>query len=179
MVEFRAQETGPSERGAAIPDAVNLAPTLEGPCGRAWLVDLAGVRRRLDQARPDTTVAAWIVEASWAHPVWHSYLVGLVHLRPDPLVLQPILHRPDATHEFWLFALDPDKPRAPQISGEQRAAMLFPSNFGAQLACPSDAEAMKTIEAAINEIVRGTLSPDTDFRRDWVARFGASNIEVR
>ena len=55
------------------------------PNGKAWRFDLDAIRMRM-KADPasDAAVDAWLIEAPWAHPVWHSYLVMLIHLRPIP-----------------------------------------------------------------------------------------------
>ncbi len=49
---------------------------------------------------------------------------------------------------------------------------LVPFNFVGQLIAESDDEARARIEQDVKDIVAGTLSPDTDFTSQWVARYG-------
>lgn len=58
------------------------APDLIGKYGRAWRTDTAAIARRYPGGPPaDLTVASWLVRAPYAHPVWHSYMIGAVSLR--------------------------------------------------------------------------------------------------
>jgi hypothetical protein len=155
-------------------DIVTL-PTKSGPFGRAWSIDFDAVHRAL-KLPAGTNLASWILEARWAHPVWHSYFITLVHLRPQAGLPDAVLYRPDATHEFMLFALDPKQPREPQLR-EQRAAILMPPNFGAQLVEVSDADAIARVDQAIDMVLAGLLNPDTDARQSWVALFGDTMIK--
>jgi hypothetical protein len=155
--------------GGPATDPIDIAPTHIGGAGRAWEIKLP--------PHPDNgTVAAWIVEAAWAHPAWHSYSVVLVHLRPLAHGRPPIVHLKGATHEMWVAALDPSHSRAPAIGGLEPAREMMPLNFAAQMIANSDAEAAARTFAAVAEICAGTLSPDTDFIRDWVKRFGDSMV---
>lgn len=155
-------------------DTISIPPTMSGDFGRAWLVDLDAAAARLpfDQATSgDATLASWLIEAPNAHPFWHSYWLALIHLRPDPGDVPPKLYLPDATHELWLYALDPDKPRQEMIeSGLMR--VLQPGNFAGQMRYADDAEAFAAAKVAVRKVCDGRLSPDTDFRAQWVALFG-------
>jgi hypothetical protein len=149
-------------------------PDKEGAFGRAWRCDLDALHVAL-KTKPGTTLVSWIVEAPWAHPVWHSYNLYLVHLRPEPGIPDAVCYLPDATHEFMLFALDPTIPREQQLR-ERRAAWLHPGNFGAQLVKTSDEEALAEIEGAVDMIIAGELNPDTDARYQWRRLFGSAMI---
>lgn len=152
-------------------------PSQQGTAGRAWTCNYAAYRdSRGVSPEDDASIGFWIVEAAWAHPVWHSYALILVHLRPLPDNRKTILYRPDATHELWIYALNPDKPRAPAVLGEQLAHFLTPMNFAAQIAEASDTSARTRIEGAIDLIVAGELNPDTDAQRQWEALFGDAMI---
>ena len=156
-----------------INSEVMPAPDRLGPHGSAWRCDIGALRRRLRIApRDDATIAAWIIEARWAHTVWHSYYLPLIHLRPMPNAGQTIFHRDGASHEFWLMALDPAHPRAPAVRGVEGARHLTPANFAAQLVEPSDEAAIARIETAIDAILARQLNPDTDARHQWEAMFG-------
>lgn len=154
---------------------IAIPPNESGPGGPAWLQDLAATRASYGvKPENDAMIAAWVIEASWAHPVWHSYYLSLVHLRPLPDDRETMIYLRGATHEMVLMALNPDFPLEPLIAGEKGALhFLTPANFAAQLIADSDAAAAERIRLeAVQPIVQGVLSPDTDFRAAWIARFG-------
>lgn len=167
-------------------DPINRAPDIVGnvPMARAWFADMDAVYAHHNYSREwGSEVATWLVEAPWAHPFWHSYMIHLQHLRPitsGPLVGKEkdiVFHLPGATHELWVKALDPDQPRQEQLdTGLWRP--LSPSNFAAQIIASSDAAALERVENAVREICAGQLSPDTDYRSFWVARFGDNMIKA-
>lgn len=73
---------------------------------------------------------------------------------------------------------DPDHPREPFIKGDMPALpFLTPVNFSAQLRCTNDEAAKTLAEYTIREICDGQLSPDTDWIREWVRRFGNAMIK--
>lgn len=157
----------------AVSDVVALPADLRGHVGRAWRLDIAAFRRAMGRSeQTDATVAAWVIEAAWAHPVWHSYLISLVHLRPLPGQPEPDIALAGASHQFWLFALEPAAPREAVLRGSARPSLLWPANFAAQLAAPDDEAAGAFVEAAVLDICGGSLSPDTDYLHAWAARFG-------
>lgn len=157
-------------------DLIAIRPTFLGPRGRAWEIDvdacyaLKGINRR-----DGADIAGWLIEAPWAHPIWHSYCLVLIHLRPKRGYMTKF-YLDDATHEFWVSALDPEQARQPQIeTGAWRA--LTPINFAAQLICGTDAEATELIRTrAVQPILEGRLSPDTDFAAQWSAIFGDNMV---
>lgn len=171
-----AQLHGQTLEPAAVGDAIAKAPDLTGLVGRAWRCDLAALRTKLNvPAEEDGTVSAWVVEAPWAHPAWHSYAITLVHLRPHPKFNgQTKFYLAGATHEFWLYAMDPAAKRADAIGGEESSSRhwLTPINFAAQIIAESDDAASARIEDAIRLIVDGKLSPDSDFTSAWAKMFG-------
>lgn len=155
---------------AASADPVDRAPDFTGPHGRAWSAPLPDERATADE---DATVAMWVVEAEWAHPAWHSYVIALIHLRPIAGVRPPIIHLPGATHEMMVAALSPDHSRNPLIDGTAASLpWLSPMNFVGQFRALTDAAAMERLEGTVREVIDGQLSPDTDFRRAWEARYG-------
>lgn len=152
-------------------DTVILPPVLIGPHGRAWKSDLDAARKRF-QATEDATLDVWIIEAPWAHPLWHSYDLTLLHLRPMPDGRKTLRYRADASHELLLHALNPDVPRDPVIAGAANPSWLLPCNFASQLVEPSDDDAGNRIENAARLICHGMLNPDTDAIGQWIERFG-------
>ena len=144
----------------------------QGAAGRAWRMNVAAVITALglDPTR-NGIIASWIVEAPFAHPMWHSYSLTLCHLRPLSNLPPPIFYLEGATHEFLLHALAPDVPRAPQLDGAP-PAWLVPTNFAAQMLERSDVAAIRKVDAAIDLILTGELNPDADALRQWCAIFG-------
>lgn len=147
-------------------------PDLITERGKAWRVPLADVRKRynLDPSK-DATIISWVVEAKWAHPAWCNYFITAVHLRPLHGAEATILLE-GATHEVWLWALDPD--RVPSIDNPM-ASRLEPVNFVGQWRAASDIDAQEKIDSVVQAILAGQLSPDTDYRWQWIERFSASN----
>ena len=157
-----------------ITDLIEEPPVIAGPHGRAWTCDLAE-GRRIMAIRPedDATLIDWVIEAPWAHPVWHSYSLVLVHLRPMPDGRETKFHLPCASHEMWLYALDARRDRRPLIAtGIVEGHWLQPGNFAAQFIEANDADALARVARTVQDICDGVLSPDTDFMREWIARFG-------
>lgn len=179
-IRMLAEMVGETNLSAIVADRVEVKPDIEGPHGRAWKVDMDAIRIKYNIApENDGTVAAWIVEAPWAHPAWHSYVIYCVHLRPLPDNRRTLIYFPEATHEILLFALDPHHPRQPIIEGKDSPHRLTPSNFAAQFVEISDELAAERIEQCAREIVEGKLSPDTDFISQWIARFNDSMMKGR
>ena len=148
-------------------------PELDSPTTRAWRYDIAALAAKNDH--PTAGVSSWLIEAKWAHPIWHSYALHCYHLRDVPSLGHPVIYLPGATHELILFALDPDKPR----DLADFPAHLHPPNFAAQFVAEDDEAAALLVAAAVDEIVEGKLSPATDFRRQWVERFGDNMLADR
>lgn len=146
-----------------IKDPIEKTPDVLGPHGRAWMCDTAEARR-IKKVNPedDATLAIWLIEAQWAHPIWHSFVLFLVHLRPMPDGQKTKFYVEDATHEFWLYALDPGKSRHPFLQTAIDPAVLLPINFAAQFHELSDDLAMERIKGTVQMICDGKLSPDTD-----------------
>lgn len=164
---------------AVIDKPLRLPPVIKGERGQAWLVDLKTLRRVLgvDPAH-DASLAAWVVEAPWAHPAWHSYLVSLVHLRPLPVLAsssqKTLFYVDGATHEIVVDAFDPRADRKAVVEGYVPfiSHSLRPSNFAAQFIEIADDLAVERVRIAVKNICAGTLNPDTDARQDWAALFG-------
>ncbi|MBN9568729.1 MAG: hypothetical protein J0H79_14105 [Alphaproteobacteria bacterium] len=164
---------------AAVTDVVSLPPEISGPHGRAWEADLVALRRKFNlDPTTDASLAGWVIEAPWAHPVWHSYIIGLVHLRPLSGMPAAVINLPGATHQFWLWAANPERSREQFLRGDAELPVLTPVNFSAQLLCADDESAMKTIKFAIGEICAGRLNPDTDALDQWITMFGNNMLKA-
>jgi hypothetical protein len=156
--------------------AANTAPTLRGKLGDAWLIDLRAVARRrglVDDPRAAVTLPAWIASAPYAHPIWSSYMICTISLRETPGVPKAKVSMEGATHEVMVFAIDPDcRPAVDDIP-----RLLHPVNFAGQFIEPSDEAAAARVRQAVQDVIDGVLSPDTDFLQDWVQRFSGSNLK--
>lgn len=157
-------------------DREKIPPTLSGAFDAAWKCDLDAVRKDPRHANGvDSTVAAWVVLAPNAHPLWAYYAIISIHLRPDPQMPPAKIWLPGASHEIWCIALDPEQ--TPDLLSPL-STMLRPVNFIGQHdvytrlnPVDQDKAATTTTENVVLDIVRGALSPDTDARRDWCERF--------
>lgn len=154
-------------------DPVGLAPDIRGTHGRAWRIRLEAARRRLDvAAEDDPTLGAFLIEAPYAHHLWHSYLFLFQHLRAQGRAAPAVISRPGATHQFNLWASDPDWRRRPQIEGTAPWSYLMPMNFAGQFIAADDEAAVAEMDALVLDICAARINPDTDYLRDWVARYG-------
>lgn len=158
-------------------DEIKADPDFTGEYGRAWKVPL----KVFEEAYPDSphsTLNYYLIEAYWAHPFWHSYILPLVHLRPVEGLAETKIYLQGATHEFWLAALDPDVPRQ-MIFDKAILPFLSPNNFAAQRIYESDEAAIADIEKAVQDICNGELNPDTDAFSVWKERFGDTMVKDR
>lgn len=163
-------------------DEITNAPDFTGNHGRAWRCNISAIRERLGVSEEDdSTLGFWLMEAQWAHPVWHSYLMVLVHLRPMRDKRPTKFYLDGATHEMWLYALNPAGNRQKVIDGEgigpHSCQWLTPMNFAAQFIELTDELATARCEDAVQKVCDGKLSPDTDFIRHWMHLFGDNMIK--
>lgn len=164
---------------AQVHDLVGIAPILAGPKGRAWRVDLDALRVTMAVgAQEDGTLAAWIVEAPWVHPIWHSYALTLLHLRPVVGIPPPKFYFPGATHELWLHALNPEAKREGLILGRASYSQYCMNqlNFGGQFVEVEDQLADERVRSAVQEVIDGKLSADAGDMSAWGRRFGKHMI---
>src|ERR1700674_3928364 len=98
-------------------------PDLIGEHGKAWRCNLEAMRKKVSNP-DDCTIAAWIVHAPWAHPLWHSYHLTLSSLAPTPGIREAVLYVPGASHELMVWACDPDHP----LLVDDRVYWLTPAN---------------------------------------------------
>lgn len=154
----------------------STAPTMRGRLGNAWLIDMEAISRRrgiVNDPRASVTLPCWIASAAYAHPLWSHYVVMCVALRDAPGVPKAKVNLEGATHEVMVFAMDPD--HKPAIDDFPRT--LQPANFIGQFIEPDDLSAAARIQQAVQDVIDGTLNPDTDYRRMWVERFSGSNLK--
>lgn len=171
----------PGEPPIDIKDPIPDVPVVQGPHGRAWLCDRsAGLRKLKIDPSQDASLDHWIVEARWAHPAWHSYSILLLHLREMPGEKKGAtkFYIPDATHELFVYVLDPTLDRRPLLATAiPERHWLEPINFAAQFIEITDDLARERVRNTVQMICDGKLSPDTDFTRDWVRLYNNSMIK--
>lgn len=181
---------------APVNDPVDAPPVYEGLLGRFWRCDTDTLRAAVSAKRGvpavDGTLAQWVVEAPWAHPVWHSYVMTLVHLRPWPGMQGGTrFYVEGGTHEMWLHALSTEAPRQPFIVGADSpmSAAMTPKNFAAQWRQPEDdgtatgqqagdEAALTKCRLALVEVCSGRLTPDSDGSEQWALLFGDAMMKA-
>jgi hypothetical protein len=127
----------------------------------------------------DGGVYSALISAPYAHPVWSNYWLYACHLRPlirDGEPLPTINYLEGATHEMWVYALNPDY-TLEQQNERLAPAFLTPMNFGAQLIRKSDEEVVTEMRELAHEIEDGRMNPDTDNARAWHQRFGDNMVK--
>jgi hypothetical protein len=162
-------------------DQAKFQPTLKTAHGAAWLLDELLISKKAGRkAESCAGVGSWLVFCPWAHPFWSYYVIAAVHLRAQEGCKPPAFFLPGATHEVFVVALDPTK--VPDLECPVRSYMK-PINFAGQWIAAArrnpvdqDKAAAEKIRGCVDEILAGTLSPDTDFRRQWIERFSGSNL---
>lgn len=162
-------------------DPISTPPDIQGSCGRAWLCDLtAGQKRAGIKPSEDAAIVRWLIEAPSYHLFWHSYSILLMHLRPMEGIHTRLYLPPDkAKYEMHLDALSATAKRQPMVDYcDFRRACLQPGNFAAQFFALSDEGAKTRIRESVQEICAGHLSPDTDFTRLWIERYGDNMVKV-
>lgn len=135
--------------------------------------------RDVDITNGPAALRAVVLHAAWAHPIWHSYYLALVHLRPVEGLPPVHLEHPNATHEISLFAMDPATPipegdPIPTPPGR----LLHPPNLIVQLNGHTDATALAVFGDFAEAIAQRRLSPDTDQRKSqlaWLERRSAAS----
>ncbi len=114
---------------------------------------------------PDASVARWIVEAPGHHAAWDKWVMYVIHLRDLPGMKPAHKRYPEAAYEFVIAALEPGNPVP--YDGEAPLAWMTPIDAVIQFHKVDDAGAARLLSLAVDAIVRGDLSPDSDYRRAW------------
>lgn len=108
-----------------------------------------------EQRWPDSLRSALVYRPD-AHPVWHTYVVSLIHLRsPDAW-----REKPENTHELVIGALDPGT--VPDPSDPLTVRALVPMNLVHQFSGIDDAAAGRIFDRFIQALAERRLTPDTD-----------------
>lgn len=145
-----------------------IKPNRETQMGKAWKAYTKAQKKDLG-----ALLVGWVVECRWAHPFWGNYFLGVIHLRQEAGLPKPVINLPGATHEVWLYAMDPRRTPNPDSPGSM---LLRPANYIGQFRCAEDKFAIDQIDRCVDEMLEGKLNPDTDSVRQWVNRFSDSNF---
>lgn len=133
--------------------------------GKGWVGSHGKARPFREGPEPGTgAVGGWLVLAPFVHPVWDQYLFQLIHLREIDGMKPAVITLPDATHELYVWAIDPSKPVGSDAKEDAQLALLQPLNQLVQFIAPSDEAAKRRCLDAVLAVIAGRLSCDDDFR---------------
>lgn len=140
-------------------------PTISGVAGRAWRVELAEETRRVKPAG----LGLWLVHAPSSHPIWPWKLVACVSLADLPGVAPAVRARPELTHEFLVYAVNPEEVPRPLERLESMARgepvpYLRPFETVHQVQLRHDVDATRILHDLVRAFVAGILIPDQDYR---------------
>lgn len=158
MEERKGPAGNPAGRAPRGFTVIRVEPWLEGPRTKVWTVPF-------DVEKSPTALGCWLIHAPWMHPLWSYHVASLVHLRDHDGVLPAKLQAMNSTHEFLVFALDPDHEPVELVATQ--FAYLRPASIAQQFARPNDAEALQVVERALGLVAAGRVSVDSDFRSVW------------
>lgn len=145
-------------------------------------------------AVPDTEAAAetvchWLLRAPQAHPLWAQYMMTCVRLRDLPGWPPPHRQFPEATHELFVVALNPEHGPydAAKVAGyaEQGGGLPFltPVNIAEQFTA-ADGEMTALAAWAAWGVTVGALWPETadapaKIRRLWSTSLAKTLAHIR
>ena len=139
-------------------------PDFKGVFGSLWRVAKPDAAK-LEMPDWQATLGQWLLTVPGAHPVWHSYALGVIHLRDIPGVRPAHKQYPEAEHELLLLALDPEKPLPdPDDVANFKPAYLTPLNLVEQFHGVTDEQAVEIAEWLGRSFIDGLANPDTDYR---------------
>jgi hypothetical protein len=124
-----------------------------GPAGTA--TEVVGTLEPDDPPDWRGTVATWFLDCPGQSPAWRHYLLFVIHLRPIEGVRPAEIRVPHATHEVYLFALDPQPGPTPMDVKAWR--FLRPQNVMEQVQLPHDEAASELAGLAAKAVVEGKL----------------------
>jgi hypothetical protein len=159
------RETSAAQVPATMPEHMNQLPLEILRATKIWDA-LAVLSERNHNPNADRArayaVGCWYVFAPWMHPLWSWHFVILCHLRTVDGFAPPKRVLPNVTHEVVAFSLDPRTD--PSVEG-MRA--MSPPDICQQFDAANDAHARVIVEDLLEEMLRGRLSCDRDFRPVW------------
>lgn len=130
----------------------------------------------LDCSTAPAALRAVLLHRPDAHPIWHTYMLSIVHLRPISEAPPAILRFSDSSHEIAILALDPDCSPYPHVARSVRP--LMPPNLAHQIRGRTDQTALTLFGAFVTALSSGELNPDTDAcssQIEWLERWGKAS----
>lgn len=112
-------------------------------------------------------LGAWLVHCPGAHACWSHWLVSVVSLADCEGLPPANKHYPAAAFEIMFAALDPHEPVDPDGTGWP---IMTPLDLAHQFHGVTEVDAARVLELCVDTIMRGSLSPDFDWRRAWEAK---------
>lgn len=117
----------------------------------------------------ENNLAAWLIYAPNAHPIWAFHILSLLRLDDECVRLYE-----NATHEILVLSLDPEfQPYSVEkLSGDMAQKLdipyITPADFVGQITA-TDEQAKLLIVYAARACTVGHLIPDEDYRPQWSA----------
>lgn len=142
-------------------------PDRESKWGKAWDMSkyvAQQAQESLCVGVESSILAAWLLEVPWAHTAWDYHAVSIIHLRPS--VGRPPCHKyyPEAEYELMVAAIDPTTSPDPD---KGYFTYLKPISVLLQFHGIDDGFARVIVAAAVDHILAGNLSPDSDHFLIW------------
>ncbi|KKM27097.1 hypothetical protein LCGC14_1578220 [marine sediment metagenome] len=129
-----------------------------------WLDGLSRIWRvPYDQDTAPATIGFWLIHAPWMHLAWSWHVASIVHLRPIDGA-KATFQFEEATHEFMVVAIDPN--HEPTLD-HKSFKFLRPISICQQFLARSDDKAVQTVEIQMENVAKGGLSLDSDYRGAW------------
>lgn len=145
-------------------------PDIDGTAGHAWLVPRLRqeqwARRVGREAGLASSVEMWYVNGDNFHPFWKWWLVSVISLADLPGLAPAHKEYPLAEYELAIWSLDPDKGEPP-VNGDGPFHPLHPQDVCFHFHGLTVGEAKGLVRVAVEAIVAGRISPDSDFRKMW------------
>lgn len=134
---------------------------------------------------PLANIGAWVVQGPF-HPAWNTWMIAIVHLRDHPRVEPAKKQYPEAEYEFMIWACDPSIPfdvdewdRTARWGPEDKGRFLTPPDAVIQFDGINDIQASELLDLAVDLILDGSMSPDSDYRKDWEDGLRATVAHMR
>lgn len=121
-----------------------------------------------------TQLDCWIVTAPLWHRLWSQYVVSAITLADVPGMPPAVKHRPAATHELLVMALNPEHGHcdAARVGEARPLRLLLPANVCEQFIAPADDAVRDLVALCAHAVVDGVLCPETGdapdrIRAEW------------
>lgn len=145
---------------------VRKGEELRGPYGTA--TEILYSFEITDPPDKKGTVGIWFLTCRDQSPAWDKYMLSCIHLRPIENVKSPLMRFAEATHEYMLYAMNPEK--NPRWDSVESWEPLRPINFVDQVMLPDDMAARQMLKDLAQAVVKGLLwaePPLSHQREPW------------